>query len=147
MVVMTVEYQGNLRCTATHGPSGTKLTTDAPADNMGKGESFSPTDLAATSLATCMITTMAISAQRHNIDLGRPTGKVSKEMTSVPTRRIARLTVGIHVPAELSDDDRRRMRGAALACPVHKSLHPDVQIPVTFYWGPSRIEEKIEAGH
>ena len=147
MVVMTVEYQGDLRCTATHGPSGTKLNTDAPVDNMGKGESFSPTDLAATSLATCMITTMAISAQRHKIDLGRPTATVSKEMTAVPTRRIARLTVEITVPVELSDDDRRRMRASALACPVHKSLHPDVEIPVTFYWGPGRIEDKVESRH
>ena len=115
---------------------------------MGKGESFSPTDLVATALATCMITTMAISARcRHNIDLGRPTATVSKEMTTVPTRRIARLTVEISIPVALSDDDRRRMRASALACPVHKSLHPDVEIPVTFYWGPGRIEDKVESRH
>jgi putative redox protein len=147
MVEVKVEYQGELRCTATHGPSGNTLNTDAPTDNMGKGESFSPTDLLATSLATCMVTTMAISAQHHNIQLGRPTAKVLKEMGATPTRRVVRLTVEIAVPAELSEDDRRRMRAAALACPVAKSVHPDIHIPVTFYWGPNRVEEKLEAGH
>jgi len=92
-----------------------------------------------------MLTTMAISAQRHNINLGRPTGKVGKEMTAVPTRRIARLTVEIAVPIEMNDEDRRRIRAAALACPVRKSLHPEVEVPVTFYWGPDRIEDKVES--
>jgi putative redox protein len=147
MVEMSVEYQGDLRCIVTHGPSQTRLSTDAPKDNMGKGESFSPTDLVATALATCMLTTMAISAQRHNINLGGASAKVGKEMTAVPTRRIARLTVEIVVPEDLSDEDRRRMRGAALACPVHKSLHPDVQIPVIFYWGQERFEESVESEH
>jgi len=144
MVEMNVRYEGSLRCVSTHAPSGTTLNTDAPRDNMGKGESFSPTDLLATSLATCMVTTMAISAQRHNINLGNPTAKVVKEMTAVPTRRVARLTVQITVPAPLSDDDLRRMRAAALACPVMKSLHPEIDVPVTFFWGPDAREEKVE---
>jgi putative redox protein len=147
MVEMNAEYHGELRCAITHGPSGSTIQTDAPADNMGKGESFSPTDLVGAALATCMLTTMAISAQRHNINLGHPTAKVGKEMTAVPTRRIARLTVEIVVPIEMNDEDRRRMRAAGLACPVRKSLHPDVQVPVTFYWGPTRIEDKVESGH
>ena len=147
MVEMTVEYQGELRCTATHGPSKTKLNTDAPVDNMGKGESFSPTDLLATSLITCMVTTMAIAAKKHNINVGRPTGRVVKEMTAVPTRRVARLPVEITVPVELSEDDRHRMRNAALTCPVAKSVHPDIEVPVTFYWGPAKVEEKTDTRH
>jgi len=144
MVEMKVEYQGELRSTATHGPSKTKLNTDAPVDNMGKGESFSPTDLLATSLTTCMVTTMAIAARKANIDIGHPTAKVIKEMTAVPTRRVARLPIEITVSADLSEDDRQRMRNAALTCPVARSIHPDIDVPVTFYWGPKRIEEKTD---
>ena len=147
MVEIDVVYQGQLRCLATHGPSGTKLNTDAPKDNMGKGEAFSPTDLVATALATCMVTTMAISAQRHNIPLGGVTAKVGKEMVTSPMRRIGRLPIEIVVPNRLSDDDRTRMRHAALSCPVHKSLHPDVKIPVVFYWGPERQVEHVDEGH
>jgi putative redox protein len=141
MVQIDVAYKGQLRCTATHGPSGTSINTDAPKDNMGKGEAFSPTDLVATALGTCMVTTMGISAQRHNINIEGTTATVGKEMTAVPVRRIARLTVQITVPTELSEDDRHRMRNAAMSCPVHKSLHPDVKIPVTFYWGRERKED------
>jgi len=147
MVEMTVDYQGELRSTATHGPSKAKLNTDAPLDNMGKGESFSPTDLLATSLTTCMVTTMAIAAKRNNINIGQPTARVIKEMTAVPTRRVARLPVEITIPVELSEDDRHRMRNAALTCPVAKSIHPDIDVPVTFYWGPGRVEEKTDTRH
>jgi putative redox protein len=143
MVEIDVSYQGQLRCTAKHGPSGAVLNTDAPRDNMGKGEAFSPTDLVATALATCMVTTMGISAQRHNINIEGTTASVTKEMVSVPLRRIGRLTVTITVPTELSEDDRHRMRNAAMSCPVHKSLHSDVKIPVTFYWGKQRKEERL----
>lgn len=147
MVEIGITYEGTLRCTATHGPSGTRIQTDAPTDNMGKGEVFSPTDLVATALATCMVTTMGISAQRHNINMAGTTAKVRKEMVTTPTRRIGTLTVEIAVPTELSDDDRSRLRHAALVCPVHRSLHPDVKIPVTFYWGPDRREERLENSH
>lgn len=144
MVQIDVSYKGQLRCTATHGPSGTTFNTDAPKDNMGKGESFSPTDLVATALATCMVTTMGIAAQRHNINLEGTHAKVVKEMTAIPTRRVAQLTVELTIPAELSEEDERRMKHAALVCPVFKSLHPDVKIPVTFYWGPQRRQEIVE---
>ena len=147
MVEISITYEGTLRCKATHGPSGTTINTDAPKDNMGKGEAFSPTDLVATALATCMVTTMGIMAQRHNINMAGTTAKVQKEMVTAPTRRIGRLTVEIAVPAELSEDDQHRLRHAALACPGHRSLHPDVKIPVTFYWGPSRREERLEETH
>ncbi|HEY2589484.1 MAG TPA: OsmC family protein [Tepidisphaeraceae bacterium] len=146
MVEIRMTYDGQLRCTATHGPSGSTLLTDAPKDNMGKGEAFSPTDLVATALGTCMLTTMGISAQRHNIPFEGASAKVGKEMVTTPTRRIGKLTVELVIPMKLSEENERRLRAAALTCPVHKSLHPDVQIPVTFYWGPERRADRVE-GH
>ena len=134
MVQIDSKYEGQLRCSATHGPSGASLQTDAPKDNMGKGEAFSPTDLVATALGTCMLTTMGIVAQRNDIVMTGATASVTKEMVTQPSRRIGRLGVTITVPGTFSEDDRKRLEGAALACPVHKSLHPDVQIPVTFDW-------------
>lgn len=136
MVEITAIYEGQLHCTATHGPSGSGLPTDAPKDNMGRGEAFSPTDLVATALGTCMLTTMAIVAQRHGIELAGARVRVTKEMVSQPARRIGTLGVEITLSnADLNEDDRKRLENAALACPVHRSLHPDVQIPVTFRWG------------
>jgi len=136
MVEITATYEGQLRCVATHGPSSVTLQTDAPKDNMGRGEAFGPTDLVATALGTCMLTTMAIVAQRHNIQLGGARVRVTKEMVAQPTRRIGALGVEIAVADELGEDDRKRLESAAMHCPVHRSLHPDVQIPVTFRWGP-----------
>ena len=135
MVEINIVYEGTLHCSATHGPSGSVITTDAPKDNMGKGESFSPTDLVATALGTCIVTTMGIVAQRHNIDLNGTTVRVEKHMVAAPIRRIGRLPVEIHVPQDVSPEDRQRLENAATHCPVHKSLHPDVDAPVTFKWG------------
>lgn len=136
MVEIKAVYEGQLHCTATHAASGAALATDAPKDNMGKGEAFSPTDLVATALGTCMLTTMAIVAQRHGIELAGARVQVTKEMVSQPARRIGTLGVEITMAnRDLSDDDRKRLENAALACPVHRSLHPEVQIPVTFRWG------------
>jgi putative redox protein len=135
MVEIQIAYQGQLRCQATHKPSGTVLSTDAPVDNAGRGESFSPTDLVATGLGGCMMTVMGIVAQRQGIDLTGSTVRVTKEMTATPPRRIARLTVDIYVPQDLSEDDRKRLEHAAHACPVHRSLHPDIETPITFHWG------------
>ena len=135
MVNIQIEYQGELHCKATHGPSGTELSTDAPKDNQGRGESFSPTDLLATALGTCMLTIMAIAARTLNIDVAGATASVEKEMTAAPPRRIQRLTVKIHVPNAPSPADREKLERAAHACPVHKSLHPDVQVPIEFTWG------------
>ena len=135
MVEISTSYEGQLRCTATHGPSGNVLTTDAPKDNMGKGEAFSPTDLVATALATCVLTTMGIVAQRNNIDMTGATAKVTKEMVSEPARRIGRLTLHVHMPRGIAAESRERLENAARHCPVHKSLHPDVQMPITFTWG------------
>ena len=135
MVEITATYEGQLRCRATHGPSQNELITDAPADNMGKGEAFSPTDLVATALATCVLTTMGIVAQRNNLDMTGATAKVTKEMVTQPTRRIGRLTLHVHMPSKLSPEDQQRLENAAHTCPVHKSMHPDVQMPITFTWG------------
>jgi putative redox protein len=134
MVQIEIDYQGKLRCSAKHTDSGVTLLTDAPKDNMGNGESFSPTDLVATALGTCMLTTMGIVAQRLEIDLTGATSVVTKEMIQQPTRRIGRLGVTIRVPKSLSAEQRQRLENAAMQCPVHKSLHPDVEIPVTFQW-------------
>jgi len=135
MVEIQIAYEGKLRCTARHVDSGTTLITDAPKDNMGNGESFSPTDLVATALGTCMLTTMGIVAQRLEIDISGSTVIVTKEMSSVPTRRIARLAVTFNIPAKLNDDQKQKLQNAAMTCPVHKSLHSNVEMPVTFNWG------------
>lgn len=127
-------YRGDLRCEATHAPSGTVLSTDAPVDNQGKGESFSPTDLVATALGTCIMTTMGIYAKRHEIDLCGGTVTVLKEMTQVPVRRIARLTTEVKLPVPKDHPQREALERAALTCPVHQSLHPDVDKPITFVW-------------
>ncbi len=134
MVEITATYEGQLHCTATHGPSRGTLGTDAPRDNMGKGETFSPTDLVATALGTCVLTTMAIVAQRQNLEIAGATVRVEKHMTTAGPRRIARLPVTVRVPGTFSDEDRQRLEHAARACPVHKSLHPDIDAPVTIEW-------------
>jgi len=137
-VEINVVYEGQLHCTAKHGPSGTTLTTDAPKDNMGKGESFSPTDLVATALATCVITTMGIVAQRNNLELAGSRVHVEKHMITEPIRRIGRLPVTITVPkaqaTKLSATDRQKLENAAKHCPVHASLHPDIDAPLRFVY-------------
>lgn len=136
MVEISIVYEGQLRSVATHGPSGCTLTTDAPVDNHGKGESFSPTDLVATALGTCILTIVGILADRHGWDLRGTRVRVAKEMTP-PPRRIGRLTVDVHVPGDFSADDRTRITNAAHTCPVHRSLHPDIEAPIVFHWGGS----------
>lgn len=135
MVSIQLEYQGDLHCKATHGPSGVELATDAPKDNQGRGESFSPTDLVATALGSCMLTIIGIAARTQNIDISGATASVEKEMTAAPPRRIECLTVRIRIPHAPSATDREKLERAAHTCPVHRSLHPDVQIPIEFTWG------------
>jgi putative redox protein len=135
MVEIKIAYEGHLRCKATHGPSEQTLLTDAPTDNMGKGEFFSPTDLVATALGTCMLTIMGIVANKHTIDMTGATAKVIKEMASAPARRIGTLTVVICVPTVLTNEQKRILENAALACPVHKSISHEISIPVEFRWG------------
>jgi putative redox protein len=135
MVAIELEYEGDLHCKAVHGPSGTELTTDAPKDNQGRGESFSPTDLVATALGSCILTVMGIMARTLEIDLKGTTATVEKEMANKPVRMIGSLSVKIHVPHEVSEENRTKLERAAHTCPVHRSLHPDVQKPIEFTWG------------
>lgn len=135
MVKVELKYEGDLHCQAVHAPSGTTLSTDAPKDNQGRGESFSPTDLVATALGACMLTIMGIMAKTLGISIDGTTATVEKEMASAPVRRIARLAVRIHIPHEISEANRIKLERAAHSCPVHQSLHPDVEKPVEFVWG------------
>lgn len=134
MVEVAIVYQGKLHCQATHGPSGTQLITDAPKDNMGEGSSFSPTDLVGTALGTCMLTIMGIMAQRLELDLSGTTVRVVKEMATAGVRRIGKLDVEFNVSAQTTAEQRQRLENAAMTCPVHKSLHPDVEVNVKFNW-------------
>jgi len=131
MTKTTIHYEGNLRTTSRH-ESGSLLETDAPKDNQGKGERFSPTDLVGLALATCMMTLMGITAQKNNLDLRGMTATVDKEMASSP-RRIAKLTVHFHIP--LATDLQSKLEQAALSCPVKQSLHPDIKLDIQFKWG------------
>lgn len=134
MVSISVQYQGSLHCAAVHGPSGAVLPTDAPRDNQGLGEAFSPTDLVATALGTCVITTMAIVAKRKGHDLPGLTANVEKHMTTDGPRRIAKIVTRLTIPLPPDHPDRALLEAAAHACPVHKSLHPDVEKDITFSW-------------
>lgn len=133
MVEIRVRYEGGLRCQATHAPSGTTLATDAPVDNQGRGESFSPTDLVATALGTCILTTMGIVARRHGIEMKDASVRVEKHMENMP-RRIARLPVELSVPGVFTPEQKQLLENAAHGCPVHKSLHPDIDARITFRW-------------
>lgn len=133
-VKISIQYSGDLHCIAIHRPSGKSLETDAPVDNQGKGESFSPTDLVATALGTCMATTMAIFARRHHIELKGTKIEVIKEMTKEGPRRIAKLATEIWIPLKKTQENVDVLERAALTCPVHRSLSSEVEKPVIFHW-------------
>lgn len=132
MVKIEIAYRGQLRCEATHAPSKCQILTDAPVDNHGKGESFSPTDLVATALGTCILTIMAIFAERNSVDLQGTSVTVEKHMSTNPPRRIARLPVTVELSSSLEAAMREKLEVAAHNCPVHKSLHPDIDAPIEF---------------
>jgi putative redox protein len=134
MVKITGEYQGELHCVASHEPSGSTLITDAPRDNQGRGEAFSPTDLVATALGTCMATTMAIAARQHGLELRGLKFEVVKEMSTEGPRRIARLTTHLWMPFTKASLPASLLESVAHACPVHKSLDPSVDKPIVFHW-------------
>lgn len=140
MVQIDAEYIGNLRCTAEHVPSGVTLTTDAPTDNHGLGASFSPTDLVATALGTCVATIMGIQADKHGLDLEGMTIHVEKEMASNP-RRIASLHTEVTMPTPLDERTRKHLEQAARQCPVHHSIHPDIDVPIVFHWPEEPVAE------
>jgi putative redox protein len=134
MVRIDVEYRGRLRCVSVHEPSGADLSTDAPKDNQGEGASFSPTDLVATALGSCILTTMAIVANRHAWPLEGATVTVVKHMVADPVRRIGKLEVTLRMPVGLDAKAREVLERTAHTCPVHKSLAPNVEIPMAFHW-------------
>ncbi len=135
MVTIDLNYEGKLRVQALHLASGATLHTDAPVDNHGKGESFSPTDLVATALGSCMATVMGIIAEREQIDLEGMHCTVKKIMSSQGPRRIVELQLEFHIPYKPDAEQQTKLENAALACPVAQSLHPDIRYPVKFYWG------------
>jgi putative redox protein len=132
MTLIDSTYVGELRCRSSHQPSGTELDTDAPTDNQGKGERFSPTDLVATALSTCMLTIMGIVAERHGWSLEGCSARVEKTMTSEPPRRIALLSVWLTLPEALDERQRSVLQRAAEACPVKRSL--EGAVPMQVHW-------------
>jgi len=134
MVNISIKYTGKLHCDATHGPSQSTISTDAPADNKGKGETFSPTDLVATALGTCISTTMGIKADQLGVNLQGMTVKVDKEMSKDPPRRIVGLPSEVRIPLPADSPHREVLEQTALNCPVHKSLPSEIKRPTKFFW-------------
>lgn len=135
MTKIKVQYQGDLRTECTHLESGSKIVTDAPKDIGGKGMNFSPTDLLAASVASCMITIMANAANKVGFDFAGATAEVEKEMVTSPKRRLGKLVIRIRCPHLPSPEIREKLEETALQCPAHKSLHPDCMQEVDFVWG------------
>lgn len=127
-------YEGDLRCRLKHGPSGSEILTDAPVDNQGKGEAFSPTDLVAAALGSCMLTVMGIAARSSNINIDGATADVEKEMVREPVRRINKLSVRIKMPRGIPADKREFLEKVGHSCPVHKSLNPDLNCVIEFQY-------------
>lgn len=134
MTKIFCEYTGDLHCTLTHGPSSTVIYTDAPIDNHGKGESFSPTDLVAAALVSCIAVTLALFGSDRNWNLKGMRIEIQKNMMSEPERRIESLLLHMWMPINLSQEERRICQRVAQTCPVHRSLHPGIEISLFFHW-------------
>ena len=134
MVEIKLTYEGDLHCHAVHGPSGSTLATDAPVDNNGRGEAFSPTDLVATALGACMATVIGIVARRKEIAVEGMKINVRKFMSTDAPRRISRLELDIDVPIAASHPDAKLLESAARGCPVHHSIHPDIDVVMNWRW-------------
>ena len=134
MVEIKLSYEGDLHCSAIHTPSGSTLVTDAPVDNNGRGQAFSPTDLVATALASCMATVIGIVAKRKEIAVEGMTVVVRKHMTTDLPRRISRLELDLDIPLPASHPDRKILESAARGCPVHHSIHPDIEVVMHWKW-------------
>ena len=126
-------YTGNLRCSVEHIQSGTIIETDAPTDNKGKGERFSPTDLLCVSLGTCMLTTMAIKAAEMQVELNGSKASITKHMLSDP-RRVGKIEVSVTLPATGTERDRKILEKVGDNCPVIKSIHPDIKLQINYDW-------------
>ena len=133
MATSKITYQGELRTTCIHLQSGTEILTDAPTDNHGKGEAFSPTDLVATALGSCMVSIMAIKTRDLDLELKDSTLEVTKIMQAEP-RKIAKIVVVLNMSITTSDKNKTILERAAMTCPVLLSLHPDIEKEVTFNW-------------
>ncbi len=133
MITSKVTYTGELRTSCEHLRSGSTFITDAPIDNNGLGQAFSPTDTVATGLASCILTVMGIKAQGLKIDLRNAFAEVTKHMASNP-RRISKLEVDLHLPSSFSEKHRKVLVHTANTCPVHYSLHPDIEKEIRFHW-------------
>ncbi|MEN9359192.1 MAG: hypothetical protein RL095_727 [Verrucomicrobiota bacterium] len=133
-VIIQAVYEGGLRCKAVHTPSGATLVTDAPVDNHGRGESFSPTDLLATASLTCMMTIMGIAAEKEKVDIRGLKASTEKIMSSDLPRRVARLLIRLEIPGVAEHETRRKLEAAARACPVHKSISPEIELDIEFSW-------------
>ncbi len=131
MVRISTRYTGEKRCELTHEPSKSVIRTDAPKDNNGKGELFSPTDLLAAATASCMLTIIGIHAEKDGLNVDGITASVDKEMGTNP-RRVVKLHLSIHLPENLTAEQREKLETLALSCPVKKSLHPELDVPVNF---------------
>ena len=129
----SIVYTGNLRCQAEHIQSRTTIETDAPTDNRGKGEKFSPTDLLCVSLATCMLTTIAIKSRELGVDVTNSKAKVTKHMLGNP-RRVGKIEVAVTLPSNGSESDQKVLEKTGDNCPVIKSIHPDIELVITYKW-------------
>ncbi|MGN6802623.1 MAG: OsmC family protein [Ginsengibacter sp.] len=129
----SITYTGNLRCEAVHLQSSSQIETDAPTDNRGKGERFSPTDLLCVSLATCMLTTMGIKAADMNVDISNSKADVTKHMASEP-RRVAKIEVTVSLPKNINEKERLILERTGNNCPVAKSVQPDIELVLKYNW-------------
>jgi uncharacterized OsmC-like protein len=134
MVEIQIDYEGELHCNALHVPSGSRLATDAPVDNNGRGEAFSPTDLVATGLGACMATVIGIVARRKEIPVEGMKVAVRKFMSEDLPRRIARLELDLDMPLPADHPDRAMLESTARGCPVHHSIHPDIEVVMNWKW-------------
>jgi putative redox protein len=134
MVEIKLSYEGDLHCSAVHMPSGNTLVTDAPVDNNGRGQAFSPTDLVATALAACMATVIGIVAKRKEIAVDGMTVVARKFMSDDSPRRISRLELDLDIPLPANHPDRKILESAARGCPVHHSIHPDIEVIMNWTW-------------
>jgi putative redox protein len=132
MVKIDGTYEGDLRCVAVHAPSGAELLTDAPVDHEGLGRSFSPTDLIATALATCVVTILGLVARRRGLSIEGSRWSITKEMVADPKRRVGRLALSITLPAELPERDRRALQTAGDTCPVKQSMDPRTDVEIEY---------------
>lgn len=133
MVKCNVIYQGGLHCELQHEPSGAKVCSDAPVDNHGKGESFSPTDLMCSAMAACMATIMGIYAEKEGLNLEGASIEVGKIMSANP-RRIARIETTITLPLSADTPHKAALEDCVLGSPAMRSLHPDIEVPITWNW-------------